>query len=339
MDRRARQRIAVVTTSYPRDLDDPSGHFVHAEVLALRELGHEVTVLAAAPARGRLTPQPGVRWLASGAAFGFPGALARLSAEPLRAAWGALGFVARARRTLAEIAPDRVVAHFLLPCAWPIATARPRGGAPLEVVAHGSDVRLFARLPGALRRYVARSLEHADVRCVSAELRAELARALGPELGARVRVEKSPLELPVRPSRSEARSALGLSADERLIVVVARLVREKRVDSALRAARRVPFARSIVVGDGPERARLEAHFPEARFVGALPRTRTLTWIAAADLLLSASREEGAPTTVREARALGTPVLAVAAGDLEAWSASDPELWVVRPAAESPACNA
>ena len=50
---------------------------------------------------------------------------------------------------------------------------------------------------------------------------------------------------------------------------------------------------------------------------------TLAWIAAADLLVSASRDEGAPTVVREARLLGTPVLAARAGDVERWAAQDP----------------
>jgi teichuronic acid biosynthesis glycosyltransferase TuaC len=51
-------------------------------------------------------------------------------------------------------------------------------------------------------------------------------------------------------------------------------------------------------------------------------------MSAADLLLSASRHEGAPTVVREARALGTPVVATDAGDLRAWAAADAGIWLV-----------
>ena len=46
------------------------------------------------------------------------------------------------------------------------------------------------------------------------------------------------------------------------------------------------------------------------------------WIRASDLVVSASREEGAPTVVREARALGTPVVTTAAGDLVKWAELD-----------------
>ncbi|HEX6765805.1 MAG TPA: glycosyltransferase, partial [Polyangiaceae bacterium] len=84
----------------------------------------------------------------------------------------------------------------------------------------------------------------------------------------------------------------------------------------------------VVVGDGPERATLERDFPHARFVGLLGRERALLWLAAADALLVASRDEGAPSVVREARALGTPVVALEAGDLREWQRSDPGLFVV-----------
>lgn len=323
-----RQRIVVITTSYPTHPDDPSGHFVQAEVEILRRQGHDVKVLAPLPGDARPSTAD-VSWIPGAATFGFPGALSRLRTRPLRAGVGALRFVWHARRALAKLEPDRIIAHFLVPCAWPIATPRraTTHGSVLEVVAHGSDVRTVARLPHALRARIAQALAVAEVRCVSEELRRELESALGKTL--RIRVEKSPLVLPLRASRSEARSALGVPSTEHLVVIVGRLIREKRVDSALRAARRVSGAKTVVIGDGPERHALAHDFPEARFVGHAPRSRALLWIAAADLLLSASQKEGAPTAVREARALGTPVLAVAAGDLETWSRDDPELWIVR----------
>jgi glycosyltransferase involved in cell wall biosynthesis len=65
------------------------------------------------------------------------------------------------------------------------------------------------------------------------------------------------------------------------------------------------------VGDGPEKGRLEAHARrlglDTRFVGRTSRADALAWIAAADSLLHASRDEGLSTVVREAEALGVPV--------------------------------
>src|SRR5690606_15223209 len=117
-------RIGVVTTSYPQAPGDPSGHFVEAEVRALAAQGHDVVVIS-----------PGK----SNDAFGWPGVMARLEERPTRAL-GVARFVYTAARRLRELGPfERVIAHWLVPCAWPIA----RGlDVPLEVVCHGSDVRL-----------------------------------------------------------------------------------------------------------------------------------------------------------------------------------------------------
>jgi glycosyltransferase involved in cell wall biosynthesis len=280
-----------------------------------------------APRTGPEPPcDPDVTWLPGGDAFGWPGVLARLK-ERRRRVFGIVRFVISARRELERCADaERVVAHFVVPCAWPIASHRPRP--PLEVVAHGSDVRLIERLPRLVRRWIAKSLVGSDVRCVSNELRDRLERALAPLPGVRWHIAPPPLELATAPSRAAARAALGVDIGARLFVVVARLVSSKRVEVALRSARLVPEALVVVVGDGPDRARLERSFPSVHFVGRVARTNALSWIAAADVLLSASLLEGAPSAVREARALGTSVVALAAGDLGAWSRHDPGLCVL-----------
>jgi teichuronic acid biosynthesis glycosyltransferase TuaC len=345
------ERVVVVTTSYPAHPDDPGGHFVAAEVARLRSCGHEVLVVAPAPARpeekgrGIWGPKPPdgvttgpsgerVHWLHSGDAFGWPGALSRLRERPVRAL-GMLSFVRGARSLLRSSGPwDRLVAHFVLPSVWPITDGLVSLAPVLEAVAHGSDVRLVAQLPAVVRRRIARALAPFDLRCASEELRGQIERTLGVELARRARVEPAPLTMPGCLDRSSARRKLGISPSERLLVVVGRLVRGKRTAVALRAARLVPGANVVVVGDGPERRALERDFPDARFVGLVGRARALAFIAAADALVVASREEGAPSVVREARALGTPVVALASGDLRAWKRNDPGLVVV-PASSEP----
>ena len=70
----------------------------------------------------------------------------------------------------------------------------------------------------------------------------------------------------------------------------------------------------VVVGDGPERARVEAAARGAGarvvFTGRVARSEALAWIAAADALVQPSRVEGASTVEREAAALGTRVVAL-----------------------------
>jgi len=321
--------VTLVTTSYPTQPGDPSGHFVAAEARALARAGCDVTVLAPS-VRGRRPPgverRDGVevRWLAAGDAFGAPGAWVRIRERPVRVL-GAARFALAARHELARFGATRVIAHFLVPSAWPVTSGL---RASLEVVVHGTDLALVEALPQAMRRAIAKSLNGAAIRCVSAELRQRLGRALGAQLAERARVEPSPLELDPVLDRQAARVALGIAPDARLVVVVGRLVASKRARVALSAAGLVPGTHLVVVGDGPERARLERAFPEARFLGAVERPRALAWLSAADVLVSASEREGAPSVVREARALGTRVVALPAGDLETWSRADRGLTVL-----------
>ena len=67
----------------------------------------------------------------------------------------------------------------------------------------------------------------------------------------------------------------------------------------------------VVLGDGPEKPRLEqlAHrwHMDVRFLGTMPRTEALAWIGAADEVVHASSAEGLSTVVREAEHLGVPV--------------------------------
>ncbi len=324
-------RVAIVSTSYPGWPGDPSGHFVATEARELARSGSDVLVVTTNGAETRGEPQleDGVRVLRlwSGQAAGFPGIVARLREKPWRAAPLAHWAIS-AERALREQGPfRRIVAHWLVPCGVPIAT-RAALGAELELVAHGSDARLCAALPSPLRRALAARLARhsAELRCSSHAVREQLERALAlaPET---LTVRPPSLDLCDVRERKTARAELSIADCERLAVIVARLVPDKRVADALRAARLVGTLRVAVIGDGPELAALCRSFPEVRFLGRLARPEALKWIAAADVLVSASRNEGAPTAIREARALGVTVAARPAGDVARWAETDPGLVV------------
>jgi len=192
-------------------------------------------------------------------------------------------------------------------------------------VAHGSDVRLLERMPRALRVALVRALlrRGATFRFVSHDLAERLARSTDERVLRHAVVAPSPIDVRGAPGRDEARAALAVARHTRLAVIVSRLVPGKRVDVAIGMARGTGAERVVVVGEGPEASRLAPDGSGVELAGAVPRDRALAWIAAADVLVSASRDEGAPTVVREARALGVPVLAVPAGDLVRWAAADP----------------
>jgi glycosyltransferase involved in cell wall biosynthesis len=101
------------------------------------------------------------------------------------------------------------------------------------------------------------------------------------------------------------------------LISVARLSPEKGHFGLIQAfARaRTPDCTLTLVGDGPERTRLEREVEDLGltqhviFKGALPESETLHEIAKSDALVLASFIEGLPVVLMEAMALGKPVVA------------------------------
>ena len=106
------------------------------------------------------------------------------------------------------------------------------------------------------------------------------------------------------------------------VVYVGRLSHEKGVDVLVEAVGRLDRRHRLdVVGDGPERARLEALAAtsapgQVRFHGAVPKARVLELVRAAAVAVMPSRcHENQPMAVLEAFACGVPVLATEFGGL------------------------
>jgi glycosyltransferase involved in cell wall biosynthesis len=292
-------RVAMLTTSWPTGEQDPAGHFVRTHARELERGGDTVTIIA---------PEPG-------GAFGWPGAAARIRERPLRALEAAR-WVLKARKRVEGLVVDRVIAHWAVPCAWPIATGT---HLPIDAISHGGDVRLLIRLPGPIRRALVSFLSaRVDSWCfVSASLLEDLLASLDSQTRTRLqrvaRVEALAIEMPdVTSAVADLRRELGA---QRVAVSVGRLVASKRVDRGLEyVSRSKDIERLVVIGDGPERGRLESLARrlgvDASFTGALGRPHALAWIGAADLLIVASEAEGLSTVIREADALGTRVVRI-----------------------------
>lgn len=101
------------------------------------------------------------------------------------------------------------------------------------------------------------------------------------------------------------------------IVTAGRLVPWKRVDAVIDAVRTLGQGSLIIIGDGPERAQLEAHaserLPYALFTGILPHAETLGVMADADVFVLNSSYEGLSHFLIEALSLGVPSVASAVG--------------------------
>ncbi|WEH43272.1 glycosyltransferase family 4 protein [Streptomyces sp. AM 2-1-1] len=109
--------------------------------------------------------------------------------------------------------------------------------------------------------------------------------------------------------RTAARAAFGLPDQTPLVVCVGRLSRQKGQDVLLEAwrAMRPRGARLVLVGSGPQEARLRASAPaDVLFAGASDDVRP--WIHAADVVVLPSRWEGMALAPLEAMACGRPVV-------------------------------
>jgi len=100
---------------------------------------------------------------------------------------------------------------------------------------------------------------------------------------------------------------------------VGRLTRQKALEVAFAAVAQVPDARLVVIGDGPDRDRLEAaaRGSEAdgriELRGALPRAEALAVVAGSEAALLTSDWENFPHSAVEALAVGVPVVSTAVG--------------------------
>jgi phosphatidylinositol alpha 1,6-mannosyltransferase len=101
---------------------------------------------------------------------------------------------------------------------------------------------------------------------------------------------------------------------ERIIGYVGRLAAEKQVDR-FRELVAIPDTRIVLVGDGPDRARLEGILPSdsVTFLGSLSGRALQVAYAAMDVFVHFGTEETFGQTIQEAQAAGLPVVAPRSG--------------------------
>jgi glycosyltransferase involved in cell wall biosynthesis len=194
---------------------------------------------------------------------------------------------------------------------------------PLRVVftEHG---RLSDAAPSRKRRLVNPMLGRLaeGIYAVSDDLRRHMvAEGFPAERVAVIRNGIDPGTAPAPADRDRARRLLGLAPDAFTIGTVARFDPVKDLTTlldafiALRAA--VPRAQLVLIGDGPDRQRLERHACDAgvaqavHFGGYRGDARRL--LPGLDVYVNSSITEGISLTILEAMAAGLPVVATAVG--------------------------
>ena len=117
------------------------------------------------------------------------------------------------------------------------------------------------------------------------------------------------------------REDLGLPPDAwPVLIYTGRLAAEKNLDKLLDqfavVQERLPLAKLLLVGDGPQRASLEKHAARAGlskdviFTGKVPFESVPCYLWLADIFVTLSRSEVHPLTVIEAMAAGLPTVAL-----------------------------
>lgn len=214
---------------------------------------------------------------------------------------------------------DLIDAHYYYPDGVAAALLARWFNKPLLITARGTDLNLIAEF-AIPRRWIRWAVSVASGSIAVSRALAGVLEGIGSN-SAHTFVLRNGVDLgrfhPVEPSA--ARRALGLPADQPMLISVGHLVAVKGHDLAIAALREMPEVYLVIVGDGPERTALielaQALGVASRvhLAGARPQTELPLWYSAADILVLCSSREGWANVLLESLACGTPVVATDVG--------------------------
>lgn len=168
--------------------------------------------------------------------------------------------------------------------SWKSLESLPARTGPVLVLAHGNEL---LRTEGARGERIRAALARATVVAANSRYTAGLLAGLHPNVQV--------INLPVSPPPPGGRVAR--RGDH--IVSLGRLEPRKGMDMVIRALTTLPDARYTIIGEGADRARLEALVRElgleerVRLAGAVDDTRKAALLSAADIFAMPARREGA----------------------------------------------
>lgn len=312
-------RVLTLSTLFPNGAEPTLGVFVERQTLGLAaRAGVEVEVVA--PVGLPLWPLSRHRHYAARAALPEEETWKGLRVHrPRFTVWPKLevrtpGAMAEAllpllRRIRARFAFDVIDAEFFWPDGPAAARLARALGVPFSIKARGSDIHFRGARPATAAQVVEAGRAADGLLAVSEAMKASMT-ALGlPE--ERIRVHYAGVDLDrFRPrDRAEAKRALGVEGP--LVVCTGALLENKGQRLAIAAVEQVLEATLVLVGDGPDRAALEALAAgsgRVRLVGRRPHEELPLYLAAADVTVLPSASEGLANVWVESLACGTPVV-------------------------------
>ena len=227
---------------------------------------------------------------------------------------------------------DVIQAHLLSSCIASGLSRALAAGPPRVVVLHNLDYEIYPAR--TIRQKVLRSLHRFSLRRLTDGVVAvsdSVARHYKNQMGIRrITVIPNSIDLGSPPEtflagREKLRKELGLDAATNLLAYSARMVKQKghflllRTLELLRARGVTP--KVMLIGSGPLEPEIRAAIKSAALesqvimTGNIPYAEALRHIAAADVFVSPSSQEGFGLAIAEAMALGVPVVAVAVGSV------------------------
>ena len=217
---------------------------------------------------------------------------------------------------------DAIDAHYLYPDGVAAVWLGRRLGLPVVVTARGTDVTLIPRY-AVPRRLIRGAIRGAAALIAVSDALKQALVALGAPADT-VTVLRNGVDTTLfRPpaNRAAARQALGLHAPT--LISVGLLIERKAHHLTIEAMRQLPGFELLIVGEGPEQARLAGLIERfglsdrVRLLGPRPHGELPSLYGAADALVLASSREGWANVLLELMACGTPVVASnIAGNLE-----------------------
>lgn len=321
----------MISHMYPSPVNPTGGIFVHEQVKALRDRGHDVRVVSpkgwAPPGLSRWSSYRDVvaEDTVDDVVVHYPrkltlpgGRLGHRNADAFL-----LGIRGTVRRIHAEWPIDVIHAHMMVPDGWAAARMGHELGVPAVGTAHRADVLDVPAQGAKARMRVAEAIQTLDAVVT-------VSRAIGDAADAIARPRRPITVVPngadaavfMPRDPAEARRRLGIPAEGPVISYVGKLVPRKGVDTLIEAmgilaARAAGAPRLVMAGIGGMREPLEQRAAQLdvadriTWLGKVPHDDVGWVMSAGDVFVLPSLSEGLPTVVCEAMACGLPVVATA----------------------------
>ncbi len=230
-----------------------------------------------------------------------------------------------AKRLHAERPFDLLDAQFFYPDGPAVAMIARELRLPFSIKARGADIHHWGHVPYAGRMMRGAADKAAGLLSVCDALAADMA-AIGLPRG-KIAIHYTgldrdrfrPLQSPnLRPRLSEV-LGIPLRHDDKLLVTLGALVPRKGQELVIRSLPQLPAVRLLLVGEGEDKARLQALAAElgvaerVHFLGLLDHDLLPLVLSAADTMVLPSASEGLANAWVEALACGTPLVISDAG--------------------------